>query len=101
MRPRHRLEPMRPHAALATLAALVVTACGGGVPTGRESAAAGPQSPAGPAGAPAGGGPQGAPDGSPPAPANPQPQGDAANPPQDTSGWARDRNGNLIGPTGW
>jgi hypothetical protein len=89
-------------AGLAALAALLVSACSGGVPAKDGSAAASPQSAPGPAGAPAGGGgPQGAPAGSPPPSGNPQSPGDGTNSPTDTSGWARDRNGNLIGPTGW
>ena len=93
-------ELTRPRAGLAVLAALLLTACGGGVPTKGGSTAAGPQSSPGPAGAPADGAPQPGTPGS-PTPENGGPPGGGTNPPQDTSGWARDSNGNLIGPTGW
>jgi hypothetical protein len=104
MSPHRKRELARTGAALA---ALLVAACGGGVPAADGSARAGAPSSAGPAGAPAGGdsGDPQAPGNGPASPSDsPRPPGDGTSAPPgptDTSGWQRDGNGNLIGPPGW
>jgi hypothetical protein len=106
MSPHRKREVTRARASLAVLAALLVAACSGGGSAGPGSDGAHAPSSGGPPGAPPGddAGDSKAPSdpSAPPSETGPPPgDGTKAPPQEDTSGWARDSNGNLIGPTGW
>lgn len=105
MNPLRAGKPALVGVGVAALAALLVAACSVGT-SDDETGASGAPSSGGSPGAPANpgaGDPNAAPNGPSAAPGSPgSPGGTPGAPqPQDTSSWARDRNGNPTTPPGW